>query len=106
MNAANPFGDFANEMAVGLLSTAMRETEAPILEMAAALGRIKRTLNLAQNCATSELQNDLAICIQNLQFHDRLMQQLTTIRQLVGSEQIAGTLASGFQSAESTVELF
>jgi hypothetical protein len=106
MNAANPLGELANEMAVGLLSTAMRETEAPIMEMAAALARIKKTLNLAQSPATSELHNDLAICIQNLQFHDRLIQQLTAIRQLVGSEQIAGTLASGFMPAESSVELF
>jgi hypothetical protein len=106
MNAANPFADLTNEMAVGLLSTAMRETEAPILEMAAALGRIKKTLNLTQSGATSALHDDLAICIQNLQFHDRLIQQLTAIRQLVGSEQLAGTLASGFMPTESSVELF
>ena len=93
-------------MAVGLLSTAMRETEAPIMEMAAALARIKKALNLRENGGARELHDDLAICIQNLQFHDRLIQQLTAIRQLVGSEQIAGTLASGFMPTESTVELF
>jgi len=106
MNAANSFSELTNDIAVGLLSTAIRESEAPILEMAAALGRIKKALNLVQHGATSELHSDLAICIQNLQFHDRLIQQLTAIRQLVGSEQIAGTLASGFMPTDSSVELF
>jgi hypothetical protein len=106
MNAANPFGELTNDIAVELLSTAMRDTQEPVMEMAAALARIKKTLNVTQHGAASELHQDLAICIQNLQFHDRLIQQLTTIRQLVGSERIAGTLASGFMPTESSVELF
>ena len=101
--SANPFGDLTNDIAVGLLSTAMRETEAPVLEMAAALGRIK---SAAERGGCSGLEGDIAICIQSLQFHDRLIQQLAAIRQLFDQSEIKGTLNSGFMPAEGSVELF
>lgn len=108
--APSPLADIANELAVNLLGTAMRESEAPVLEIAAALGRIKKALVRAQSAAGSAafdgLQNDVAICIESLQYHDRLIQQLTTVRQLFGSEGINGNLSSGFMESDGSVELF
>jgi hypothetical protein len=97
------------DLAAELLGTAMRDSEAPVMEMAGALARIHNVLRRAQvepPCGCSELSQDISICIQGLQFHDRLMQQLTAVRRLMGTAPIAGDLASGFLPAEGSVELF
>jgi hypothetical protein len=102
-SSANPFEDIASDLAVELLGTAMRDSEAPILQIAGALARINVALGSSKD---GQLQDDIALCIQGLQFHDRLIQQLTTVRSLIGSEPILGTLSSGFMPTEGTVELF
>lgn len=97
------------DLAAKLLGTAMRDSEAPVMEMAGALARITSVLRRAQveaPCGCPELTQDIAICIQGLQFHDRLMQQLTAVRSLMGTAPLAGELASGFIPAEGSVELF
>lgn len=99
----------ATDLAAELLGTAMRDTEVPVMEMAGALSRISNALCRAQLTSESsgaDLRQDIAICIQSLQFHDRLMQQLTAVRRLMGSEAQAGELSSGFMPAEGSVELF
>jgi hypothetical protein len=101
-----------NDRAAELLGTAMRDTEAPVMEMAGALTRISNALVRAQAavdddaCDCAHLKQDIAICIQSLQFHDRLIQQLTAVRRLMGSAPMEGELASGFMPAEGSVELF
>jgi hypothetical protein len=100
------------DRAAELLGTAMRDTEAPVMEMAGALTRISNALVRAQAsvnddlCGCAHLKQDIAICIQSLQFHDRLIQQLTAVRRLMGSAPLEGELASGFMPPEGSVELF
>ena len=100
------------DRAAELLGTAMRDTEAPVMEMAGALARINSALVRARAAANDEacdcahLKQDIAICIQSLQFHDRLIQQLTAVRRLMGSAPMEGELASGFMPPEGSVELF
>lgn len=96
-------------LAAELLGTAIRDTEAPVMEMAGALARINSALVRARSderCGCSDLKQEIAICIQSLQFHDRLIQQLTAVRKLMGTGPLAGELATGFMPAEGTVELF
>ena len=100
-----------SDVAAELLGTAMRDTEVPVMEMAGALARISTVLVRSQaaedaDCGCAELKNDIAICIQSLQFHDRLIQQLTAVRRLMGSEPMAGDVVIGFMFVEGSVELF
>jgi hypothetical protein len=71
------------EAAAILLSFAMRESEAPAVELGSALERINQGLRpLEGGVACELLTRDLAACVRALQFHDRLMQQLAVIRNL------------------------
>ena len=71
------------EAAAILLAYAMRESEAPAVELGNALERIGQSLKPAAGAhASAELTRDLAACVRALQFHDRLMQQLAVIRNL------------------------
>jgi hypothetical protein len=67
------------EAAAVLLSLAMRDTESPVSELCGALRRIAQTAN------GSSVTNDVSVCIQSLQFHDRLIQQLAAVRGLLAS---------------------
>lgn len=72
------------EAAAILLSFAMRESEAPAVELGSALERLDQRLRPAAAEASREvLTSDLAACVRALQFHDRLMQQLAVIRNLL-----------------------
>jgi hypothetical protein len=66
------------EAAAVLLSLAMRDTERPVADLCEALSRIART-------ASPALARDVAVCIESLQFHDRLIQQLAAVRGLLAS---------------------
>lgn len=57
----------------------MRESHGPVERMAAALERMMRTLARHEHCR-EELEREIAICIESLQFHDSLMQQLAHVR--------------------------
>ena len=72
------------EAAAILLAFAMRESEAPAVELGSALERLGQRLKPAAAEASRELlTRDLAACVRALQFHDRLMQQLAVIRNLL-----------------------
>ncbi|HXZ58773.1 MAG TPA: hypothetical protein VEG26_01230 [Steroidobacteraceae bacterium] len=72
------------EAAALLLAFAMRESEAPAVELGSALQRLDRGLQpAAPGAAREALTRDLAACVRALQFHDRLMQQLAVIRNLL-----------------------
>ena len=78
------------EAAAVLLSLAMRDTEHPVADLCSALTRIGSSLTqLRAASAAGELpqkiENDVAVCIQSLQFHDRLIQQLAAVRGLLAS---------------------
>jgi hypothetical protein len=72
------------EAAAILLAFAMRESEAPAVELGSALERLDRGLRPSADAGGREvLTRDLAACVRALQFHDRLMQQLAAIRNLL-----------------------
>jgi hypothetical protein len=72
------------EAAAILLAFAMRESEAPAVELGGALERIDQALRPRDGPPGRELlTRDLAACVRALQFHDRLMQQLAVIRNLL-----------------------
>jgi hypothetical protein len=71
------------EAAAILLAFAMRESETPAVELGSALERLGQGLRPAGAPAGEALKRDLAACVRALQFHDRLMQQLAVIRNLL-----------------------
>jgi hypothetical protein len=83
------------EAAAVLLSLAMRDTESPIANLCGALRRIGGSLGVDGDPELrKQLAGDVAVCIESLQFHDRLIQQLAAVRALLASV-----------AADSTVEL-
>lgn len=88
----------AVELAGVLLAHTMQEAEAPISQLSEALARVAQSLNgslsVAERGAGSEpgskaareaITRDLAVCIENLQFHDRLMQQLARVHDILAA---------------------
>jgi len=89
--------DVSVQAAAVLLSLAMRDTESPVADLGQALSRMVKMVIAERapgNGVASEgpLENDLAICIQSLQFHDRLIQQLAAVRNLLTSLATHGPL--------------
>ena len=79
------------EVAASLLALAMHESHAPVDALGAALERMAhalakstQTLERERNEAILDchatFERELATCVQGLQFHDRLMQQLAHVR--------------------------
>ncbi len=125
----------ALETAAARLAHAMHESQAPVDRMGAALERMMRTLahharaleRLRTERGSAEagaagaslddleqcrdaLEREIAICIESLQFHDRLMQQLAQVRgglaALTGRPHgVAGELRAP-DSNQGSVELF
>lgn len=102
------------EAAAVLLSLAMRDTESPVGDLCGALKRIGGSLAELRATDTPSapaslpangsgvafrrrLEQDVDICIQSLQFHDRLIQQLAAVRGLLASVVSHGPIdATGF----------
>jgi hypothetical protein len=116
-----------------LLVHGMQAADTPIAQLSDALARMARTLsdigpplfgagdpaNPTSPQKTSEmhvvrdaLARDIAVCIQSLQFHDRLMQQLTQARDILIGLAANRLLASipnvpaNEGSIEGSIELF
>jgi hypothetical protein len=70
------------EAAAVLLAYAMRESEAPALALGEALERMVRAQRPA-GAGPAQVVEDLTACVRALQFHDRLMQQLAVVRNLL-----------------------
>jgi hypothetical protein len=68
--------------AAALIELAMNESQGPVAELSAALARMARV---------AEVAPDLALCIEALQFHDRLIQQLTQVRNLLATLAASGS---------------
>jgi hypothetical protein len=92
------------ERATELLVHSMQETDAPIAAISDALARMAAALNDSSADPRAVLARSIAVCIENLQSYDRLMQQLGQARDLlVGSRpRMIGTPVR----REGTVELF
>jgi hypothetical protein len=110
-----------------LLVHGLHQSDIPISRLSGALARMARTLTdigtplfgQVHALPAADLQvlrdafaHDLAVCIENLQFHDRLMQQLTQARDLLtglGTLPLLGSvpaLPANEGSIEGSIELF
>lgn len=69
------------QTAAALIELAISESLPPIAALAQALARIAG----ADGTGGSPCTRDIAACIENLQFHDRMIQQLTQVRDLLAS---------------------
>lgn len=65
--------------AAALIELAINESLAPVETLGRALARIAEMTSGTEESRTREL----AVCIESLQFHDRLVQQLTQVRDLL-----------------------
>jgi hypothetical protein len=109
----------------------MQQSDIPISQLSDALARMARTLSdlghplfgggdpadptspqktSGMHVVRDALARDIAVCIQSLQFHDRLMQQLTEARDvLIGvSAKLAWipNVSANEGSIEGSIELF
>ncbi|MDB6090629.1 MAG: hypothetical protein JWN85_3413 [Gammaproteobacteria bacterium] len=90
------------EAAAALIELALYESHAPVEALSGSLARMARLLHgegssglrtrAPAGPATAEyarqreqLAQDIAVCVESLQFHDRLTQQLTQVRNLLAS---------------------
>jgi hypothetical protein len=71
----------AAETASALIELALSESQAPVAALGAALARIAH----AAAAGGPPPDEDVTACIESLQFHDRLTQQLTQVRDLLAS---------------------
>jgi hypothetical protein len=109
--------DVSVQAAAVLLSLAMRDTESPVTDLGQALSRMVSTLtdvrqhmekkpfNGHTDQTRSKLENELSICIQSLQFHDRLIQQLAAVRNLLTGMSSHGPLCVAGFGAQRWEEL-
>ena len=70
--------------AAALIELAVHESQSPIETLGRALARLSALLPLGSD----DVRAALATCIENLQFHDRMVQQLTQVRDLLASATI------------------
>jgi hypothetical protein len=77
------------EAAAALIQLALHESNGPVEDLSSALARIARTVQGATASLASpqreQLAREVATCIESLQFHDRLTQQLTQVRNLLAT---------------------
>ena len=100
----------AVERAAALLVHAMQETDAPIADIGAALARMTAVLaDPAADVAAlrAVFARNIAVCIESLQSHDRLIQQLAQARDLLTGSNFRTALGPANQTRrEGTAELF
>jgi hypothetical protein len=105
-----------------LLDSTMRDSELPTAALSHALTRMAQTLSDmgaplygSANRAPDDLRGlrdafarDIAVCIENLQFHDRLIQQLTHVRDILnglGANRLPSQVPAT-PGREGSIELF
>jgi hypothetical protein len=79
------------EAAAALIQLSLHESNGPVEELSGALARIAQLVQSAPSNSTgadapldrAQLAREVAICIESLQFHDRMTQQLTQVRNLL-----------------------
>ena len=71
--------------ALALLSQAMQETHTPVAQIGDAIERMMHALHgqVPEAQLREVFARDLALCVHGLQFHDRLAQQLSCVRDLI-----------------------
>lgn len=69
------------ETAAALIALAMSESQRPVAALGQALARIAAAVAAGEPPRAA----DIAACIESLQFHDRMIQQLTHVRDLLAN---------------------
>lgn len=82
------------EAAAALIELALHESNRPVEDLSRALGRLAQAVqgdagpgspsSLAPR-EREQLAQEVAVCVESLQFHDRLTQQLTQVRNLLAT---------------------
>jgi hypothetical protein len=76
----------AIEAAAALIALAMHESLTPVGDLSSSLARMAGILGKSSSeLDRATLTRELSICVESLQFHDRLTQQLTQVRNLLAS---------------------
>ena len=73
--------------AAALIELALSESLRPVAELGEALARV----NVAASAGTRPAARDLEVCVESLQFHDRLVQQLSQVRDLLAAVAATGS---------------
>jgi predicted trehalose synthase len=83
--------------AAALIELAVSESQRPVGELGEALSRVSAALSAGSPPAAA----DLGACVESLQFHDRLVQQLSQVRDLLAAVAAAGSGESAPGSRQS-----
>jgi hypothetical protein len=82
------------EAAAALIELSLHESNGPMEELSGSLGRMAQLVHAepGESSGTADIEahraklaQEVAVCIENLQFHDRLTQQLTQVRNLLAT---------------------
>jgi hypothetical protein len=73
--------------AAALIELALGESQRPITELGEALSRV----SAAVSAGSAPAARDLEVCVECLQFHDRMTQQLSQVRDLLAAVAAAGS---------------
>ena len=83
--------------AATLIELALSESQRPVTQLGEALSHVSAAVSAGEPPAAA----DLAVCVECLQFHDRMVQQLSQVRDLlaaVAAAESADATAGGRQS--------
>jgi len=97
-----------------LLERAMADSYSSVSQLGDALDRIAHVLAAAppagdpsaSSIHREKLLRDIRMCIQSVQYHDRLIQQLTHVREILSGRSPSPARWQESHGAEGTVELF
>ncbi|HVC29694.1 MAG TPA: hypothetical protein VND24_00815 [Steroidobacteraceae bacterium] len=89
----NPGSDLAcaAATAASLIELAIRESQRPVTELGEALARVSATAAAGSPPAPGDLDS----CVKCLQFHDRMVQQLGQVRDLLAALAVPGSADTG-----------
>jgi hypothetical protein len=73
--------------AAALIELALSESQRPVAQLGEALSRV----TAAASAGNPPAAGDLVVCVECLQFHDRMVQQLSQVRDLLAAVAAAGS---------------
>jgi hypothetical protein len=76
--------------AAALIELALSESQRPVTELAEALSRV----SAAVSAGSPPAAGDLDACVECVQFHDRMVQQLSQVRNLLAAVAATGSAAT------------
>ena len=74
--------------AAALIELALSESQRPVAQLGGALSRVSAAVSAGNPPAAA----DLGVCVECLQFHDRMVQQLSQVRDLLSAVAASGSI--------------